>query len=52
MVKPRLLFVYNSPPLPESRLKAFFALKELSSDIEVLFPYKENYQRTIVDKDS
>lgn len=49
-MRPRTLFVYNSPPLPESRLKAFHALKELSSDIKVLFPYKEGYRRSILDK--
>ena len=48
--KPKILFVYNSVPLPESRLKAFHALKELSSDIKVLFPYKDNYKRNILDK--
>ncbi len=48
--KPKILFVYNSTPLPEARLKAFHALKELASDIKVLFPYKEGYQRTVLDK--
>lgn len=47
---PKIIFIYNSAPLPESRLKTFHALKELSSDIKVLFPYKEGYQRTFIDK--
>ena len=47
---PRILFVYNSVPLPETRLKAYHALKQLSSDITVLFPYRENYKRNILDK--
>jgi len=50
MPKPKILFVYNSVPLPESRLKTFFALKELSSNIKVLFPFDENYQRNFFDK--
>jgi spore maturation protein CgeB len=50
MKQPKILFVYNGKPLPESRLKAFHALKELSSDIKVMFPYNENYKRTLIDK--
>lgn len=46
----KLLFVYNSAPMPQTRLKTLSAWKTLSREVKVLFAYPKNYKRTIVDR--
>ena len=49
-LKPRVLFVYNSAPMPETRLKTLSAWKVLAQEIQVLFAYPKNYKRSILDR--
>ena len=46
----KVLFVYNSSPMPQARLKTLFAWKALSQEVKVLFAYPKNHKRSIVDK--
>ena len=46
----KLLFVYNSAPMPQTRLKTLSAWKTLSQEVKVLFAYPKNYKRTTLDR--
>ncbi len=46
----KLLFVYNSSPIPEARLKTLFAWRSLAKEVQVLFAYPKNYKRTTLDR--
>jgi len=46
----KVLFVYNSSPMPEARLKTLPAWKALSQEVKVLFAYPKNHKRSIADR--
>ena len=46
----RVLFVYNSLPMPEARLKTLFAWESLAQEVKVLFAYPKDYKRTTLDR--
>jgi len=46
----KVLFVYNSSPIRESRLKTLFAWRSLAKEVHVLFAYQKNYKRTTLDR--
>ena len=46
----KVLFVYNSSPMPQARLKTLFAWKALSQEVKVLFAYPKNHKRSIADR--
>ncbi len=46
----KILFVYNTSPLPESRLKTLASFRKLASGVKVLFTYDEGYERNLTDR--
>lgn len=46
----KILFVYNTSPLPDSRLKTLASFRKYASEVKVLFTYDEGYQRNLTDK--
>jgi spore maturation protein CgeB len=49
-LKPKVLFVYNSPPMPETRLKTLSAWRALAKEVHVLYAYPKDFKRTFVDR--
>lgn len=47
---PKVLFVYPSAPLPESRLKTYATWLQLASAVEVVFAYSAERQFNILDR--
>lgn len=50
MNQPSILYVSNGPEIPLSRVKAYYALENLASRIDILFAFRAGYKRTLWDK--
>lgn len=49
-LKPKVLFIYNSAPMPDSRLKTLSAWQKLASEVNVLYTLPKNYKASLIDK--
>lgn len=49
-MKPRVLFVYNSSPMQETRLKTLHAWREITEVVAVLFAYPKDYEPSLLSR--
>jgi len=46
----RVRIVYNTPPLPENRIKTLSSWRKLADTVDVVFTFPADYQRSLTDR--